>query len=331
MLFQQKQKNLSSSSFMIKIKIFNVSTFGRNFKCAIQFDEIIISDNVSTSSSPLFQIAINVAKLHRVPLLLARDDENDDDDSSSVFPPPPPYFSISPEEATLFFLASHHQIAKDQQSLEKSFEFTFSKKQNNDDDDEKLFSQVVENTLKSPRFAAFLYLASLLKKNDQQQQPNSCNDFWLVPRCDAAAFGAAFSCYLETAVAANHQQQFITMSSNKNKNSSSSLMMNHSLRNTRHNHNKTQEDHAISLVFSRFLTSSSLEKGKIKNIPAHEECGYIRLAKTVKKEAWILWISEKPDEISGSGDDEEKNRMMMKMTLEEILARFDFDLVKLCS
>jgi hypothetical protein len=250
------------------IKCFDVVPFGRNFKCSIEKNVKIENDY---ASSALVQIAINVANLHRIPLLDQK------------------CYSISPEEAALFFVASKQT---------DKIEFSFAS---------ELISSsfLVEPIIQSPRFAAFLFLASMKEEKEEEKEDKNQNSFVFAPRCDAIGFGAAFACYLVKEEEKIHSATTTTSQQQK-----------------RTKFDKTQQDHSIALIWTIFEEEE--ENGEKTSLSPHEKCGYIRLVKAVKKEGWILWMKSRKE------NEKEEISSSSMLLLEKVLMRYEFKIEKLC-
>jgi hypothetical protein len=251
---------------MISLQILS-SSFGNNIKCSISVNNKKLPDEF-----PLIcKVAWNLANLHRVPLLEEEEEKEEENHQQQ-------YFCICQEEFAIFVFAQ-------KQNVSNFIQITSATKENNNKDDDYDYLQPKYNHAK---MCAFLFLATRIKTQNGKE---------IIPRCDAAGFGATFACY-------------------------SVLEEN--------NNNEKKNEHSFALVWTMILPSSNEEeeekeeKEKRFSLPPHQECGYIRLAKSVRKAAWILWMTPKKKWKS------ENNCSSDEDFVEKMLGSFDFELRKLC-
>jgi hypothetical protein len=234
------------------IPIQNLSSFGNNFKCSIsihQQQESTVLEEIG-STIILKRIAKNLALLHRAPLPSANDEDEEGEKK---------LFCISPEEMTIFMLVN--------QMANKNFIY--------------ISPQLpLQPKFQKAKMAAFLFLATTIKTQTGHE---------IIPRCDAAGFGATFALY-------SVENKF-----------------------------KSTNEHSFALVWTIMITSTTRRNNDEEEkfefaLSSNQECGYIRLAKSVRKAAWILWMSptERETEVE-EGD-----------FVSRMLSSFDFEFRKLC-
>ena len=279
-IVQEESGKETKNEIMLQVK--NVSSFGQsNFTCSFEKKENVKDEKLFHQLSTMMdRIAFNlIVKLHRQPLLQNEEEEEENDSS------PAPTFIITSEELFVFLNSSLVKVS-------------FAS-----DTDEESVTLRMENKRKNSclRLASFLFLASQrilssnknTHKNTKNGNENESSSLFLVPRCDAAAFGAAFACYKENQP--QHSLALVwTLTKMKRDNEN------------REEEGKKDDDESFAAT-----------------IPEHEVCGYIRLARSVKKEAWILWCSEREKADEGNVKDVEEDLVKV------ILSRFDFELQKL--